>query len=135
EAVERQEAHNALAASEQRFARFMQHLPGLAWVKDLEGRYVYASDALQKVFRCHQNGLIGKTDEEVLPPETATQFKQNDARALARETGVQIIETLEHDDGIIHHSLVNKFPISGPEGRPAFTGGIAIDISDRLQAE
>ncbi len=48
---------------------------------------------------------------------------------------MQFVETLEASDGIVHHSLVSKFPISGADGRPAFVGGIAIDITDRLQAE
>src|SRR5262249_59776101 len=61
--------------------------------------------------------------------------KANDRQALASETGVQIIETLEHEDEIVHHSVVSKFPILGPEGNPAFVGGMAIDITDRLRAE
>src|SRR5262249_22651099 len=42
---ERKRTEEALRATEQRFAMFMQHLPGLAWIKDLKGRYVYANDA------------------------------------------------------------------------------------------
>ena len=49
--TERRRAEEALRASEQRFAGFMQHLPGLAWIKDLQGRYVYANDAAAKAFR------------------------------------------------------------------------------------
>ena len=35
--VQRRRAEEALRESEQRFARFMQHLPGLAWIKDARG--------------------------------------------------------------------------------------------------
>jgi PAS domain S-box-containing protein len=133
--IERLRSDEALKESEQRFARFMEQLPGLAWIKDLQGRYVYANDAAMKVFRCPRDGLYGKTDEQVFAPEKAAQFKANDRKALASETGVQIIETLEHEDGIVHHSVVSKFPILGVEGSPAFVGGIAIDITDRLRAE
>src|SRR5262249_48133341 len=54
---------------------------------------------------------------------------------LAAGTGTLTIETLEHDDGIVHHSVVSKFPIPGPDGGAALIGGVAIDITDRLQAE
>jgi PAS domain S-box-containing protein len=134
-AVENARLYEALRQSEQRFARFMQHLPGLAWIKDLQGRYVYANDAAMKAFRCTRDGLCGRTDEDVFPPETAAQFKRNDQKALASGTGVQVIETLEQEDGIVHHSVVSKFPIPGPEGGPAFVGGMAIDITDRITAE
>jgi PAS domain S-box-containing protein len=133
--MERFRSEEELRQSEQRFARFMHHLPGLAWIKDWQGRYVYANEAAMKVFRCARDELYGKTDDEVFPPETAAQFEQNDRTALQSEAGVQVIETLEHPDGILHHSVVSKFPILGPEGNPALVGGMAIDISDRLRAE
>jgi PAS domain S-box-containing protein len=128
-------AEEALRESEQRFTLFTQHLPGLAWIKDLQGRYVYANEAAIRVFRCTQDGLYGKTDDEILPPEAAAQFRENDRRALASGAGVQNIETLEHEDGIAHHSVVTKFPIFGADGSPILVGGMAIDITDRLQAE
>ena len=46
-----------------------------------------------------------------------------------------MIETLEHEDGVLHHSLVSKFPIPGPDGEAALVGGMAIDITDRMRAE
>src|SRR5262245_26456615 len=124
-----------LRQSEERFARFMQHLPGLAWIKDSQGRYLYANDAAVRAFRTRREDLYGKTDEEVFPPETAAQFRENDRRALAGGAGVQAVETLPHDDGVLHHSLVSKFPIPAAGGQPALVGGMAIDITDRLRAE
>ena len=133
--TERKQADEALRESEERFARFMQHLPGLAWVKDEQGRYVYANDAAQKAFHTPQERLCGKTDEEVFPPEVAAQFRENDRRVLAGGTGVQVVETLEHQDGLLHHSLVSKFPIPGPDGQTTLIGGMAVDITERKQAE
>jgi two-component system CheB/CheR fusion protein len=133
--TERRRAETAIQESEQRFARFMQHLPGLAWIKDLGGRYVYANEAAEQAFGRPRADLYGRTDEEVFPPATAARFKENDAQALADGRGVQVVETLQHSDGAVHHSLVSKFPIPGPDGRPAWVGGMAIDITDRLRAE
>jgi PAS domain S-box-containing protein len=133
--TERKRAEQALRQSEQRFSLFMQHLPGLAWIKDLQGRYVYANDATERAFQTPQAGLCGKTDDEILPSETAAQFRENDRRALASGTGVQVIETLEQGDGVLHHSLVSKFPILGPDGKALFVGGMAIDITERKRVE
>jgi PAS domain S-box-containing protein len=133
--LERRRAAESLRESEQRFARFMQHLPGLAWIKDFQGRYVFVNDAAEKAFRRPRAELYGRTDDELFPPETAAQFKANDRQALEAGAGVQVIETLRHDDGILHHSIVSKFPIPGPGGAAALVGGMAIDITDRLRAE
>jgi len=129
------EAMEALSASEERFARFMQSLPGLAWIKDPEGRYVYANESAIKVFQKESGALYGLTDAEILPEETAAEFMANDRLALEAPAGLQTIETLRHEDGLLHSSLVSKFPIPGPDGSPALVGGIAIDITDRLRAE
>ena len=120
------------------------------------GRYVYANDAALKAFRHSRNDLFGKTDAEVFPPQTARQFKENDRRACASGTGVQVIETLEHEDerhlGLIR-SLGLKSYICVPlivSGNPlgvltfataesgrrygdavARSGGMAIDITGR----
>jgi PAS domain S-box-containing protein len=133
--LQHQMAEQALQESEQRFARFMQNLPGLAWIKDAEGRYVYANHGAEKAFRVSSAQLYGKTDEEVFPSETAARFRDNDRLAMSRPSGVQIIESLMHDDGVLHHSVVSKFPIPGKDGTSVLIGGIAFDITDRVQAE
>ncbi|MGH7128566.1 MAG: PAS domain-containing sensor histidine kinase, partial [Planctomycetaceae bacterium] len=51
------------------------------------------------------------------------------------ESGIQAVETLEQEDGVVHHSLVSKFPIPAADGRPAMVGGMAIDITGRKRAE
>jgi PAS domain S-box-containing protein len=132
--TERCQAENALRESERRFARFMHHLPGLAWIKDGAGRYLYANDAALKTFGASRDELLGKTDAAIFPPETAACFVENDRQALASSAGVQVIETLEHADGA-HHSLVSKFPIAGSDGETVMIGGMAIDITDRVRAE
>ena len=133
--TERKQAEEALRQSEERFSQFMQHLPGLAWIKDKQGRYIYANVSAEAAFGTPLEKLYGKTDEEVFPPDIAAQFKRNDDLALLDDNGVQVVETLEQNDGIIHYSLVNKFPIPGPEGEIALIGGTAFDITERKQAE
>ena len=89
----------------------MRHLPGAAWMKDAEGRYVYANPEAQRIFKHTLDQLRGRTDDEVFPPDTALQFRTNDRRAI--ELGQAIgVETLEHDDGV-HHSIVSKFAVPG----------------------
>jgi PAS domain S-box-containing protein len=131
----RDATERALRESEERFGRFMQHLPGLAWIKDLQGRYVFANDAAVRTFGVPRDSLYGRTDEEVFPPEIAAQFTENDRRAVASAAGVQVVEVLEHGDGVLHHSIVSKFPILGPDGEPRWVGGTAFDITEHMRAQ
>jgi PAS domain S-box-containing protein len=121
--------------SEERFARFTQHLHGLAWIKDLNGKYVFVNDSCVTAFGRHRETIIGRTDSELFPPETATLFQENDRLALAAATGIDTIEVLRHPDGELRQSVVSKFPILDADGKPRLIGGIAIDITERAKAE
>ena len=121
--------------SEERFARFAQHLPGLAWIKDLEGRYVYINDAGAQAFGQPRTSIYGRTDLALFPAEMAEQFRLNDERAVSGKIGIEVVEHMTLPDGGIRHSIVSKFPIFDPEGRVRLVGGIAIDITERVRAE
>lgn len=127
-------AEEVLRESEQRFARFMHHLPGLAWIKDSSGRYVYANDAAMRAFKMSK-ALYGRTDAEIFSSEVAAAFSANDRKALESGTGIQVIEQLEDETGVIRHSLVSKFPIPLSAGTEPMIGGMAIDITEQRQAE
>ena len=127
-------AEEALRETQQRFAAFMDHLPGAAWMKDLQGRYVYANPEAERIFSRSRAEIAGKTDAEIFPPETARHFVENDRRALA-EGSVHTTEALRQADGIEHHSIVHKFAVPGPDGQAQCIGGVAFDITERKRAE
>ncbi len=132
---DRKAVETALRESEQRFAQFMRHLPGLAWVKDGAGRYTYVNEAAEAAFAAPRAMLYGKTDDEVFPPQTAAQFRANDDRVREDGSAAQVIETVAHPDGVVHHSIVSKFPIPAADGGPPLVGGVAFDVTDRIRAE
>jgi two-component system cell cycle sensor histidine kinase/response regulator CckA len=131
---ERKRAQQALGESEQRFALFMNHLPGVAWIKDLNGRYIWTNDSEDRLWRRPLTDIPGKTDDDLFPAEIAEQFKRNDRLALASPRGIQIIETATAD-GAPTYSFVSKFPILDQERKPVLIGGVAIDITEQKQAE
>ena len=133
--TDRKGAAQALIESEERFSRFMLHFPGLAWIKDVAGRYVYANEAARRVFRHADEQLDGKTDYDLFSQKIADQFRDNDRLALADSTGLQVVESLVHDDGVLHESLVSKFPIGGAGGQAQYVGGMALDISELKRAQ
>lgn len=133
--LERMQAEQSLKLSEQRFSLFMQHLPGLAWIKGSDGKYVYANDAAVKVFGSPRQQIYGKDDFEIFPYEKAAEFRSADSQALETGQGIQTVETLKHDDGILHYSLVSKFPIPSLDGGGVLVGGIAMDITEQKQSD
>ncbi len=134
-AIQRKRVALALQESEQRFTSFMRNLPAAAWMKDMQGRYVYANTETERIFSTPLAALLGKTDRDLFPPETARQFGENDCRVLSEGTTLQTTEVLRQPDGIEHYSIVNKFPVLGSGGQAAYVAGVAFDITDRVRAE
>src|SRR5579863_901453 len=123
ETLERSAAQHKLEQTQQQFALFMRHLPGAAWIKDVQGRYMYANETAERIFCRTLAELHNKTDDEIFPLETAREFKANDQIALQSGQRHQAVETLKQEDGL-HFSIVNKFPIFGADGSPVMVGGM-----------
>ena len=131
--TKRKQAEEALKLSERQFASFMDNLHGFAWITDGQGRYLY----INRLF--HESVLKGvdwkeKTAFELWPADVADQYEVNDRKV--RESGVPLhtVESfLQH--GEIRHAVVSKFPIVDHEGAPVLFGGVAVDITERKQAE
>ncbi|HYG76560.1 MAG TPA: PAS domain S-box protein [Planctomycetota bacterium] len=132
--LERQRAERALRENEERFSLFMRHVPGAAWMKDLQGRYVYVNEEAERIFGKTREQIIGFTDDQIFPRYIAAQFKENDRRAFVEGTRLQTLETLPQADGL-HYSVVSKFPISNESREIKLVGGIAIDVTERHIAE
>src|SRR5215510_8412124 len=124
--------HSILNEQPRLFALFMEQLPGSAWIKDVEGRYIYANNTAERKWGSSLSDLVGKADADVFSPTTATQFRENDR--LVMSTG-QSLRTIETMDGGRHFELVQKFPICNQHGEPAWVGGIAVDVSELKQAQ
>lgn len=132
---ERKLAQDRLRESEQTFARFMQHLPGLAWIKDGQGRYIYANEAAERAFGVSGGELYGRSDAEIFSPRIAAAFVENDKRALESESGIQTVEMLETGSGEVIESLVSKFTITGDRDHNSLVGGMAIDVTAQRQSQ
>lgn len=131
--TERKNHEEILRQSEARFTAFMRYFPGVAFIKDLDGNYVFYNEASWQLFAKRPEEIPGKTDEDLWTAEDAARHRSNDASVIATGKLVQFVETTDHADGL-HYWLVYKFPIM-EDGRLALVGGIGIDITERRNLE
>lgn len=132
--TKRRLAEQALSESEQRFALFMRHLPGAAFIKDGQGRVIFVNEAHKKIMGWHGDEWKGKTSAELFPPQCAEQFTAHDERVLQTGEPLKAIEQIPHGP-TMHHYLVSKFPIPVGNGNKPMLGGVAIDFEDLRRAE
>jgi PAS domain S-box-containing protein len=133
DATEHKLARQELRESEERFNAFMRNIPGVAFMKNAEGRYIYASDRVNKVVGLSATEVLGMNVFDFWPADAPRVTAQDEEM---RRTGrpIQTVETLPMEDGI-HYWLMHKFPIPDSTGNMGLIGGMAIDITARIVAE
>ncbi|MGL4550021.1 MAG: sensor domain-containing diguanylate cyclase [Gemmataceae bacterium] len=130
-ALERAEAK--VRAEEERFRAFMDNSPAVAFMKDEAGRMVYVNDPLCRRFRITPADWLGKTGEELFPPDVARTIRDNDDAVLAGGRPVKLLEVVPTPDGEPHYWQSYKFPLT--DGGIRYLAGMALDVTEEQRAE
>ncbi len=110
----------------------LETLPINAFIKDANGRYLAVNDRAAEFFGFSKEELIGRSDYEIFPLETAERLREFDRQA--RQVGQTFVtETRLNHRGAECFQLVHKraVVIQGEH----YVMGAAVDITDRKQAE
>lgn len=127
-------AHDALVRSERRFDAFMAHFPGIAFMRDKEGRFVLVNPGMAKVLGKPASQAVGRQALDLLPPEMAQSSMEEDRAILA--TGKPFEgEELVHSPSGPRHWMVSKFPIPDERGEIGLVGCVSVDISGLKKVE
>jgi PAS domain S-box-containing protein len=106
------------------------------FIKDLEGKYVVASQSLAELNgKSSWKEMIDKTDQEILP-DYYPLFEKEDNRVLS--SGVHIINNVQQfldNNGQKRWIETTKEPIYGRSGKIIGLSGISRDISEQKKAE
>ncbi len=134
ECQEREMAQHALRESEHRLQSILDHAPAVIYLKDREGRYLLINRLYEQLLRVNRKDVVGRTDGELFPPETASALRANDQKVLQEGRALQFEEHVRHEDGT--HSYVSvRFPLFDGGDEPYAICGISTDITDRKQME
>ena len=131
--TERKRAEEALRESDERFKAIVTNSPALVFLKDTEGRYLQVNRRFEDSFHVANRDLVGKTDQDIFPPEQAAAVRANDRKVLEAGRPMEFEEVVLHDDGP-HTSIVVKFPLLNAQGECYALCGIVTDITERKRA-
>ena len=106
----------------------------MIFLKDREGRYLYANREFKRVRHITEEHINGKTDNELFPAEQASVFQASDRQVLEARVPIEFEQVTVQKDGQ-HTSIVQKFPLFNPDGEIYAIGGIVTDITERKREE
>ena len=129
----RHDAEARAKESREFFESYMAFIPGVAFVKDAEGRHVYANLLFEQTHGLAPGGAIGKFDADIFPPDTAARFRRHDLEVLSKGQPVRSIDEQGARNEPEHWMWV-KFPITDAGGRK-LVAGVAFNITEQYQAE
>lgn len=133
--TEQIEAQKKLQDSLHQQKAILNNIPDMAWLKDLDSRYIAVNDQFLRVCGLKQEDVIGKTDADIWDAPYAEMYRKDDLEVLTSGKRKTLEEMQKDGSGREYWVETTKTPIRNEKGEVIGTTGIARDISERKTAE
>ena len=113
----------------------IQAIPDVVYFKDPDGRNLIVNKAFEELAGLDSKDIIGKTDDEILPPELAKYCIESDERIKAIGKPVTLEERATDS---LHQEVIfetTKVPIIEENGKISGLVGISRDITQQKKTE
>ncbi|MFT3712166.1 MAG: PAS domain-containing protein [Archangium sp.] len=110
--------------------QFIRNSPVIAFIKDLDGRYMLISNAWVNAFRTSRETVEGKTDHELFAKEQADAFVNNDREVLASRMPSRRFEEVQVPPDV-RTFFSTKFPVYSTDGQVMGVAGFALDVTEQ----
>ncbi len=123
-----------LATTEVHLQQLMELAPLATYAKNHAGQYIDANPAACVLFGKRKEELLGKTDLDLFPRQTADMLREGEQEVWQKRISVSVETELTIGDRRIFLSTVN-FPILNSKGNPTALCALAEDVTAQKEAE
>ena len=135
-ALGRSHADQALKESEKLLSDILENVTAYIYMKDTNGRYLFANRLLRERFAAPIEEIVGYDDTKFFDADTAANMRKDDLRVLQNGETLQSEETnLNILTGVTEVFLSVKLPLRREDGSIYALCGILTDISERKDIE
>lgn len=112
----------------------LDNIPHLAWLKDLDGKYMEINRPYLELLGLTRADVLGKYDYDFWPEDVAAAYRREDQRVITSGKQTKVMDKKPTRKGILSVETY-KSPVFGPNGELLGTAGIALDITERRDHE
>ncbi len=135
-ALGRSRADQALKESEKLLSDILENVTAYIYMKDAQGRYLFANRLLRERFAAPMEEIVGYDDNKFFDADTAAHMRNDDLRVLQNGVMLQAEETnLNILTGVMHVFMTVKLPLRREDGSIYALCGISTDITERKDIE
>jgi PAS domain S-box-containing protein len=131
----RRQAEKMMEEAKSQQAAILANIPDMAWLKDLDGRYLAVNEPMARFCGLAPAELLGKTDLDIKPRDLAQRHQEEEDRVLRSGRKLQVEESLKDAQGQMCWLETIRTPIFNEQKEIIGTIGIARDITPRKLAE
>lgn len=126
----RKHGEEALRVSEQKLLTILDNVDGYIYLKDTEGRYLFANRPVRDLWGVEMADIVGHGDEKFFDAPTTEAIRRNDRRVLDEGETLRIEEVnTVPATGLTAVYQSTKLPLRRPDGQIYALCGISIDIT------
>jgi PAS domain S-box-containing protein len=135
EVTDRKNLERELALRQARFDAFFAAAPASMFITDDQLRFVQVNEKMAETTTVSEH--LGKKMREVLPEMVDILEPILEGILTTNEPilNIEVSGTTFNQPGVLRYWLASYFPLPGENGRPIGVGGVAVEITDRKQAE
>lgn len=126
-------AENELRAHRELLDTILSNVDAHIYVKGPDRTYLYANERVAQLYGRNIDDIIGHTDHELLPAQTAAHILTLDDQVFASGQRQAGHEFVRDRDGVEHHFWSVKLLLSRPSGHCLI--GFSSDITELMQAQ
>jgi PAS domain S-box-containing protein len=132
----RRRTEETLRETNARLQALTQAIPDVVYFKDIQGRNLVVNRAFEELVGQSQKVILGKTDDQLFPPDLAKHCRQSDEEVIRSRKPLRFIEeqSVGRDGKRIIFETI-KAPRFDDQGNVVGLVGVSRDITERKRAE